>query len=118
MRHSRAIDLYIGELARRGRSPATRRTYQRLLFDFADLVDRTSEMDVGDTTPDDCRRFLDRWRDSSPSTLATGVSLLRGYFLFLEKEGHLAARTRCGTSNGRAGTSPKTSPSPPSAPVT
>ena len=87
MRLSRAIDLYIGELALRGRRPTTRASYQRLLFDFADLVDPHGERDVAEITADDCRRFLARWRDQSPSTLASGVSLLRGFFAFMEKEG-------------------------------
>jgi integrase len=91
VRLNRAIDLYIGELARRGRRPSTRATYERLLFDFADLVDPHGERPVDEIKPDDCRRFLDRWRDSSPSTLASGVSLLRGFFRFLEKVGHVPA---------------------------
>lgn len=82
-----AIDLYIGELARRGRSPATRASYERLLFDFADELGR--ERQVDEVTTDDCRRFLDRWTDSSPSTLASGVSLIRRFFEFLVEDGKL-----------------------------
>ena len=89
MRLTRAIDLYIGELARRGRRKTTRDGYERLLFDFADLIDPLGERTVDAITADECRRFLDRWRDSSPSTLASSVSLLRGFFGFLEKEGHV-----------------------------
>src|SRR5262245_23642760 len=35
---SRAIDAFIGDLARCGRSQATRNSYRRLLNDFADVV--------------------------------------------------------------------------------
>jgi integrase/recombinase XerD len=84
VRIERAIDLYIAELARRGRQPSTRRGYQRLLFDFCDLV---RERDVSEITSLDCRRFLDRWTDKAASTLASVVSLLSGFFEFLEEEG-------------------------------
>ena len=40
MNLNRAIDLYIGDLARRGRQKSTRNSYQRLLFDLADLMPR------------------------------------------------------------------------------
>lgn len=90
MRLGSAIDLYIGELARRGRRPTTRASYQRLLTDFARLVDPHRERTVASITADECRRYLDRWKDAQPSTIATGVSLLRGFFRFLELEGHVA----------------------------
>jgi integrase len=86
MRLERAIDDYIGELARRGRRPSTRRTYRRLLWDFADAV-HGRERQVDEIMPEDCRRFLDRWTNAKPSTLASGVSLLRGFFDFCEEEG-------------------------------
>jgi len=78
-----AIDAYIGELARAGRSKATRTTYQRVLWQFADFLD---ERDCDEITVDHCRRFLDRWIDASPSTLALYVSVLRGFFAFLVDE--------------------------------
>lgn len=90
MRLSRAIDLYIDELALRGKAKSTRDGYERLLLDFARLIDPHSERLVDQITDDDCRRFLSRWRDKSPSTLASSVSLLRGFFGFLEEGGHLA----------------------------
>jgi integrase len=79
-----AIDFYIAHLAREGRSIATRTSYRRLLNDFA-----TS---VRDKFPDelelaDYERFLDRWTDASPSTLASGVSLARGFSRFLYERG-------------------------------
>ena len=84
-----AIDLYVGELARRGRSAETRRTYERVLFL---LADRYGESTIAEITADDCRRFLDRWRDAAPSTLALHVSVLNGFFGFLRDEGRIDAR--------------------------
>jgi integrase len=81
---SAAIDAFIGDLARRGRSQATRTSYRRLLNDFADRVhDKPpAELELGDY-----ERFLDRWTDSSPSTLASGVSLVRSFSRFLHERG-------------------------------
>ncbi len=81
-----AIDLYVGELARRGRSSETRRAYERVLFLLADRFPRVT---VDEVSSDDCRRFLDRWRDAAPSTLALHVSVLAGFFRFLADEGHV-----------------------------
>jgi integrase/recombinase XerD len=44
---------------------------------------------VAEVSADDCRRFLDRWRDAAPSTVALHVSVLAGFFRFLCDEGHL-----------------------------
>lgn len=78
-----AIDAYVGDLARRGRTRNTRRKYQELLWKFSVFV---GDRDTDDITPDDCRRFLHQWVDSSPSTLALHVSILRGFFDFLVAE--------------------------------
>jgi site-specific recombinase XerC len=88
----RSIDLYLGELRRRARSDETIRSYERVLFAFADrLEDRGPET----ITLDDCRAFLDapwgkntqpRKRRLSKSTIALYVSVLRGYLKFLIKE--------------------------------
>jgi integrase len=80
----KAIDAYVGDLARRGRSQATRTSYRRLLNDFA-----TS---CRDKPPDelvlaDYEVFLDRWTNASLSTLASGVSLVRGFSRFLYERG-------------------------------
>lgn len=83
----RAIDLYIGELARRRKSPKTRDTYERKLQAFADTLAPYTA--VSEVTVDDCRRFLDRWRDSEPSTMASAVTTLRVFFRFLIDEGHV-----------------------------
>jgi hypothetical protein len=79
------VDRYIGHLAREGRSPATRANYQRLLTDFArSCRDKTpAELEL-----QDYERFLDRWTDKSPSTLASGVSLVRGFSRFLFDRGY------------------------------
>jgi site-specific recombinase XerD len=81
---SKAIDAYIGHLARTGRSQATRNSYRRLLNDFADVVrDKPpAELELADY-----EQFLDRWTDSSPSTLASGVSLVRKFSRFLYERG-------------------------------
>ena len=79
----RAVDLYLGELARRGRSPRTIDAYRRKLWRLcADLDDR----DVAVVTADDCRRFLDRWQQREPGTLAHSVTTLNGFFRWLYDE--------------------------------
>lgn len=83
---SRAIDLYIGELARRGRSASTRNSYQRLLFDFARTLPRDAETHT--LRREDYERFLDRWVNASASTLASGVSLCHGFSYFLWDRGY------------------------------
>jgi integrase len=84
----RAIDLYIGELARRRKSPRTRADYERHLQSFADTLPPYTA--VSEITVDECRRWLDRWRDAEPSTMASRVSILRGFVRFLIDEGHIA----------------------------
>jgi integrase len=80
VRLDRAIDRYIGELARRSCSPVTRNDYFRKLAPLCDLL---PDADAGDVTEDDCRRYLDRWRDRSPGTIAHSVSVLNGFFGWL-----------------------------------
>lgn len=79
-----AIDLYLGVLARRGRRPNTIASYRRLLYDFADLAPGkdTHELELADY-----ERFLNRWTGAAPSTLASGVSLVKGYSRFLYERG-------------------------------
>ena len=79
----------MGELARGGRSSATRFAYQRYLFKFVFEVERTRpDANVRDVTVDDCRAFLDMWIDKSPSTVASIHSALNGLFswLYLEEK--------------------------------
>ena len=80
---SRAIDNFVGELARQGRTSETRRKYRIILNYLADYV---RDKPVDEITPDDCRGFLDRWTESSPSTLALHVSILKVFFGFLEDQ--------------------------------
>jgi integrase len=79
-----AIDLYLGNLARQGRRPSTLTTYRRLLNDFADQV---PGRDVADLALADYEHFLDRWIGAAPSTLASGVSLVKGFSRFLFDRG-------------------------------
>ena len=83
----RAIDLYVGELARGGCTPETLRTYRRILDLFADRYEAKA---VASITANDCRSFLDRWATAKPPTLAQYVSILRGFFAFLYEEGAIA----------------------------
>jgi site-specific recombinase XerD len=75
-----AVDFYIAHLAREGRSNATRASYRRLLTDFARSC---REKAPAELELSDYERFLDRWTDASPSTLASGVSLVKGFSRFL-----------------------------------
>jgi integrase len=85
---SEAIDRYEGELARLGRSPATRRKYCReVLWTFATHLGRRTLQEI---STDECRRFLDRWTNASPSTLALYISILRGFLDFCKDEGWIS----------------------------
>ncbi len=54
-----AIDLWLGDLARRGRAKRTRDSYCRTLDDFADGFPRNWPAEK--ITAEDCERFLDRF---------------------------------------------------------
>jgi integrase len=84
VRFGDAIDRYIGDLARRGRRPSTLASYRRLLNDFADQL---RAEDVHELALSDYERFLDRWVGAAPSTLASGVSLVKGFSRFLFERG-------------------------------
>lgn len=81
-----AMDAYLGDLARAGRTRDTRVKYQQVLWAFASMLERDGIRECDKVTPDLCRRFLDRWVDSSPSTMALGVTVLRRFFAFLVDE--------------------------------
>ncbi len=74
MRLARAIDRWMGELARSGRKESTRASYSRHLNKLIDHLERTKpDPDVREVTVDDCRSFLDNWigasiRRSAPCT--------------------------------------------------
>jgi integrase len=91
MRLGRAIDLWIGELARSGRSVSTRLTYERYLFKFVSQLERARpDVGVRDVTTNDCRHFLDGWSGRSPSTVCA-ISTLNGLFSWLYLEGEIDA---------------------------
>jgi len=90
MRLGRAIDLWIGELARSGRTASTRRSYERYLFKFVSQLERSHpDLAVRDVTANDCRTFLDQWANASASTVCTIHSALNGLFAWLYLEGEL-----------------------------
>ena len=92
MNFDRAIDRYLGELARAGRQSSTRLSYQRYLFKLAVQVERSRpEPTARDVTTDDCREFLDKWVGSSPSTVCSIHSALNGFFHWLYLEGEIDA---------------------------
>jgi integrase len=81
LRIGEAVDLYLGDLARRGKAARTRDTYRRTLDDFCDTLPRA--WDVAKVTTDDVRRFLDRYNSHSPAYRAQKDSILRGFFAWL-----------------------------------
>jgi site-specific recombinase XerD len=94
MRVSRGIDLWMGELARSGRTSSTRASYERYLFKFvAHLEQSRADVDAREVTTNDCRAFLDRWNGRSASTVCSIHSALSGLFRWLYLEGE-STRTR------------------------
>jgi integrase len=78
-----STDLWLGDLALTRKSDETRRKYRYLLEQFAEMFEHLTPAEVQE---EHCRRFLARWADSSPSTLALHVSILRGFFKFLKAQ--------------------------------
>jgi integrase len=92
VRLSRAIDLWLGELARGGRTESTRRSYERYLFKFVGQLEGSRpDVSVSEVTTNDCRAFLDRWSSASASTVCTIQSALNGFFSWVYLEGELDA---------------------------
>jgi site-specific recombinase XerD len=90
VRLSRAIDLWVGELARAGRTASTRASYERYLFKFVTQVERSRpDVDAREVTTNDCRLFLDRWNGRSASTVCSIHSALSGLFRWLYLEGEI-----------------------------
>jgi integrase len=99
VRLSRAVDMWMGELARAGRTEGTRFSYERYLWKLIDQIERSRpDAAVRDVTTNDCRSFLDRWIGQSPSTVASIHSALNGLFSWLYLEGEIDANpmTRIG----------------------
>src|SRR5215213_4837384 len=92
MRLSRAVDLWMGELARAGRTRSTRASYERYLFKFVTQLERSRpDVDAREVTTNDCRQFLDRWNGRSASTVCSIHSALSGLFSWLYLEGEVEA---------------------------
>jgi integrase len=90
MRLAPAIDLWMGELARGGRTPSTRASYQRYLFKLTEQLERSRpDIDARGVTTNDCRQFLDGWIGQSPSTVCSIHSALNGLFRWLYAEGEV-----------------------------
>jgi len=87
LRIGEAIDLYLGELARRGRSPRTLDAYRRKLIHLAKAV---NDAYVHEIELPDYERFVNRWAASAPSTLASSVSLVKGFSEYLWECGYTA----------------------------
>lgn len=82
MRLDHALDRYMGDLARRGYPPTTRRSY------WFKLVKLCNEFEnVEDVTADDCARFLDQWSEASIGTLAHSVTTVKCFFRWAEDQG-------------------------------
>jgi integrase len=92
MKLSRAVDLWLGELARAGRSDGTRDSYRRHLWKLITQLERQRpDIDVGEVTANDCRAFLDVWVGKKASTICTVHSALSGLFAWLYLEGEVEA---------------------------
>lgn len=100
--HGYAIDLYIGECARRGLARATQTKYTEVLYELADFLE-ARRVEPHQLTLDHARRFLDQYLKPRPprrgqhaprppvteATMALYVTVIRGYIDFLEDEGVL-----------------------------
>ena len=92
VRLTRAIDRWMGELARGGRTESTRIGYRRHLNKLIDQLERTKpDPDVREVTVNDCRTFLDNWINQSASTQCTVHSAVKGLFDWLYLEGEVDA---------------------------
>jgi integrase len=90
MRLARAIDLWMGELARSGHTASTCASYERYLFKLVDQLERSRpDVDVREVTTNDCRTFLDQWNGKAASTVGSIHSALSGLFSWLFLEGEI-----------------------------
>jgi len=83
VRLDRAIDLYLGDLARQGKSPRTLETYGVRLMPLCGPWEVVEPRDVRDVTADDLRAYLDTWRHSAPGTRYHAWAVLSGFFKWL-----------------------------------
>jgi integrase/recombinase XerD len=84
----RAIDLFLGDLARRGYSDRTRTTYSRILDKFSARL--PVDQDVSKVTIDDLRRFLDGYNRRAAGTRAHTFSVLSSFFGWLYRNEKIA----------------------------
>jgi integrase len=83
VRLDRAIDLYLGDLARQGKSRRTLRTYGVRLMPLCGAKEVIEPRDVRDVTADDLRTYLDTWRDAAAGTRYHAWAVLSGFFKWL-----------------------------------
>ncbi len=84
---SKAIDLYLGDLARRRYAQRTLNTYRGHLDKFCDRYPR--ETDVAEIRTDDCLAFFQRWSHREPGTMASVDAALRGFLRWLYLDGRI-----------------------------
>jgi len=85
LKPSRAVDLFLGDLTRRSRSESGRTavSYRRILNKLVDQLEAGGDKDVKNITPDDCRRFLDRYLHTSTNYQALIFSVLNSFLEWL-----------------------------------
>ena len=91
MTTSYAADLYLGELARQGRTQRTIASYRRTLHKLADTY---PQHDVEELTASMLRVFLDGYQRNRktgkglnrPATIAQAVTIVRCFFKWLHEE--------------------------------
>jgi site-specific recombinase XerD len=91
MTTSQAADLYLGELARQGRTQRTIASYRRTLHKLADTY---PHHDVEELTASMLRVFLDGYQrnrktghgENRPATIAQAVTIVRCFFKWLHEE--------------------------------
>jgi len=83
VRLDRAIDLYLGDMARQGKSKRTLAEYRSVLDPLCGSSKLDDPKDASELTPDDCRVFLDRWSEAAPGTRYKGWAILSGFCKWL-----------------------------------
>jgi integrase len=91
VRLDRAIDSYLGELARRGYSPRTRTDYRRKLAPMCGPIQLVDVRDASEVTADECRRHLDQWNENKAGTRYHSWAVLSGFFGWLYRTGEIEA---------------------------
>jgi site-specific recombinase XerD len=77
----RAIDLFLGDLTRRGGSERTIKSYRYLLKKFCDVL--PPDYDVSRITTDDCHRWLETYSGHARGTQAHAESVLALFLKWL-----------------------------------